>query len=226
MSYQDFIARKLDDWQPVGFKYDCAFDGLYPHQDALVRWAIRLGRAAIFADTGLGKTRMQVEWADVVSRYANGSILILAPLAVAEQTVEESARIGIRVTHVRDDSDIDPSEGCGIFITNYERLHLFDTSEFVGVVLDESSIIKHHDAKTLQTLLDAFRDTPYRLCATATQRLTTGLSLVRTQNFSASVRDQKCFLNTSCTTAARRKSGALRDMRGKHSGDGFQAGAQ
>ena len=168
MSYQDFIARKLADWRPVGFKYDCAFDGLYPHQDALVRWAIRLGRAAIFADTGLGKTRMQVEWADVVSRYANGSILILAPLAVAEQTVEESARIGIRVTHVRDDSDIDPSEGCGIFITNYERLHLFDTSEFVGVVLDESSIIKHHDAKTLQTLLDAFRDTPYRLCATAT----------------------------------------------------------
>lgn len=168
-SYDDFIAHKLADWSPVGFEYNGELGGgLFPHQDALVRWALRLGRAAIFADTGLGKTRMQVEWADVVSRHANGSILILAPLAVAEQTVEEAASIGVSVMHVRDQSDIDPSDGHGIFITNYDRLHRFDPECFIGIVLDESSIIKHHDTKTLAQLLAAFRDTPYRLCATAT----------------------------------------------------------
>lgn len=167
--YQEFIAHKLADWTPVGFEYDGDLGGgLFPHQDALVRWALRLGRAAIFADTGLGKTRMQVEWADVISRRANGNVLILAPLAVAEQTVEEAASIGVKVMHVRDHSDIGSTEGCGIFITNYDRLHRFDPTAFIGVVLDESSIIKHHDTKTLAHLLRAFRDTPYRLCATAT----------------------------------------------------------
>lgn len=169
MIYQEFISRKLADWQPVGFDYTGELGGgLFDHQESLVRWAIRLGRSAIFADTGLGKTRMQVEWADIVSRHANGNILILAPLAVAEQTVEEASSIGVKVTHVRDQSDVDPAENCGIFITNYDRMHRFDASRFIGIVLDESSIIKHHDAKTLQMLLDAFSDTPYRLCATAT----------------------------------------------------------
>ena len=167
--YDQFIAHKLADWKPCGFDYQGELGGgLFPHQDALVRWALRLGRAAIFADTGLGKTRMQVEWADVVSRHGNGSVLILAPLAVAEQTVEEAASIGVLVTHVRDHSDIDPAEGHGIFITNYDRLHRFETDYFIAVVLDESSIIKHHDTKTLAHLLSAFRETPYRLCATAT----------------------------------------------------------
>ena len=166
MSYQEFITKKLADWTPVGFDYtDPLGGGLFPHQDSLVRWALRLGRAAIFADTGLGKTRMQVEWADIVSRKTGGSVLILAPLAVAEQTVEESASIGVTVTHVRDQSEV---IGDGLFITNYDRLHRFDTSGFIGVVLDESSIIKHHDSKTLQLLLESFEHTPYRLCATAT----------------------------------------------------------
>lgn len=166
MSYQEFITKKLADWTPVGFDYTDSFcGGLFQHQDALVRWALRLGRAAIFADTGLGKTRMQVEWADVVSRKTGGSVLILAPLAVAEQTVEEAQSIGVTVTHVRDQSEVN---GDGLFITNYDRLHRFDTSAFIGVVLDESSIIKHHDSKTLQLLLESFQNTPYRLCATAT----------------------------------------------------------
>lgn len=172
MNYQDFIAKKLAAWEPVGFQYDGDLGGgLYPHQDALVRWAIRLGRAAIFADTGLGKTRMQLEWADVIANRTNGTILILAPLAVAEQTAEEGASIGINIAHVRDQSDIVEaidSSDCRIFITNYDRLHRFNTEAFTGVVLDESSIIKHHDAKTLAQLIEAFKETPYRLCATAT----------------------------------------------------------
>jgi hypothetical protein len=139
-------------------------DGLFPHQQALVKWALRRGRCAIFADTGLGKTRMQVAWADVVQKHTGGDILILAPLAVAQQTATEASACGVMVTHAHDDSEIRP----GINITNYDRLHKFDASRFVGVVLDESSVIKHHTSKTLQALLDAFKQTPYRLCATAT----------------------------------------------------------
>src|SRR5690606_32375001 len=91
-------------------------------------------------------------------------VLILAPLAVADQTVAEGASIGVQVRHARDKSELQP----GINIANYERLHRFDPEQFAGVVLDESSIIKHHDARTFSALTDAFRSTPYKLCATAT----------------------------------------------------------
>lgn len=107
---------------------------------------------------------MQLAWADAVHRYTGRPVLILAPLAVAPQTVREGATMGIEAVHVRDASEVGP----GINITNYDRLHRFDTSIFGAVVLDESSIIKHHDAKTLRTLLTAFRETPFKLCATAT----------------------------------------------------------
>lgn len=167
--YEQFISQKLAGWSPVGFEYDGPLGGgLFPHQDALVRWSLRMGRSAIFADTGLGKTRMQLEWADIVSKREDAPILILAPLAVAEQTAEEGASIGVDVRHVRDGSDIERTDTAGLYITNYDRLHRFDTSAFIGVVLDESSIIKHHDAKTLAKLLEAFQWTKYRLCATAT----------------------------------------------------------
>lgn len=162
--YQDYIARKLAGFEPCGIEPPESMPALFDFQEALTKWALRLGRAAIFADTGLGKTRMQLQWADAVSRHAGGSVLILAPLAVAEQTVEEGAAIGVGVEHHREQPDILPA----IVITNYERLHRFDASQFVGVVLDESSIIKHHDSKTLALLLDAFRHTPFKLCATAT----------------------------------------------------------
>ncbi len=165
MNYANFVTEKLLAVPPVGITADVPLiDGLFPHQQALVKWALRRGRAAIFADTGLGKTRMQVAWADVVQRETGGDLLILAPLAVAQQTVEEAADCGVKITHAHDASEVQP----GINITNYDRLHKFDASRFVGVVLDESSVIKHHTSKTLQSLLDAFSRTPYRLCATAT----------------------------------------------------------
>lgn len=163
--YTHFVTTKLRAAPPVGITRQVdLLQGLFPHQIDLVRWALRRGRAAIFADTGLGKTRMQVAWADVVQRETGGNLLILAPLAVAQQTVAEAAECGVTITHAHDDSEIRP----GINITNYDRLHKFDASRFVGVVLDESSVIKHHTSKTLQALLDAFSRTPYRLCATAT----------------------------------------------------------
>ncbi len=162
--YTQFIARKLRFQSGKGLDVPLRDYGLFPHQRDLVSWALRRGRSAIFADTGLGKSRMQVSWADTVARETGGDVLILAPLAVAEQTVEEGASIGVTVTHARDGADVRP----GINITNYARLHRFDCSRFVGVVLDESSVIKHHPSKTLAMLLDAFDQTPFKLCATAT----------------------------------------------------------
>lgn len=165
MNYESFVASKLHAVPPVGITRDVPLiDGLFPHQTTLTRWALRRGRAAIFADTGLGKTRMQLAWADAVRNETGGDVLILAPLAVADQTVEEAAGCGLSVNHAHDASGVKP----GINITNYDRLHKFNHERFVGVVLDESSVIKHHNSKTLDALLTAFARTPYRLCATAT----------------------------------------------------------
>lgn len=163
-AYQHFVAQKLCIVTRNGITSPLPDYQMFPHQVDLTRWALRRGSAAIFADTGLGKTRMQIAWADTVHRETGHDCLVLAPLAVAEQTVEEAARVGVAVRHVRDDADV---RG-GVSITNYDRLHKFDCGRFGAVVLDESSIIKHHTAKTLQTLLDAFKHAPFKLCATAT----------------------------------------------------------
>ena len=167
MSYADFISSKLSRVPPTGLSDVSAImlaPGLFDFQDAIVRWALRRGRAAIFADTGLGKSRMQLAWADTVHRETGHDVLILAPLAVAAQTVQEGREIGVAVNQCRDGSEVER----GITITNYDRLHRFDCSRFGAVVLDESSIIKHHTSKTLQILLDSFAQTPFKLCATAT----------------------------------------------------------
>lgn len=164
MRYSDYIGEKLSAVPPSGIDAEPQHDGMFPHQIDLTRWALRRGRAAIFADTGLGKTRMQVAWADTIHKRAGHDVLILAPLAVAQQTVEEGASLGVTITHCMDGADVRP----GINIANYERLHRFDASRFGAVVLDESSCIKHHETKTLKALIEAFEDTPYKLCATAT----------------------------------------------------------
>lgn len=165
MNYVDFVARKLGAVSATGIAEGFSVPTtLFPHQSALTAWALRRGRAAIFADTGLGKSRMQLAWADAVRRHTKRPVLILAPLAVAAQTVQEGAALSVEIQHVRDAAEVGP----GINITNYDRLHRFDPSIFGGVVLDESSCIKHHNSKTLQMLMDAFRDTQFKLCATAT----------------------------------------------------------
>jgi hypothetical protein len=165
MNYDDFVAGKLAHAVPTGLASVPALHGLFPFQRDLVAWALRRGRAAIFADTGLGKTRMQIEWARCVCDATKRSVLILAPLAVAAQTAREGAAIGVPVHVVRESSEIGAE---GIYITNYDRLHKFDPLAFGAVVLDESSIIKHHNAKTFATLMSAFAAVPFKLCATAT----------------------------------------------------------
>jgi hypothetical protein len=164
-AYQQLIERKLAMTAPTGLMYvpDLS-SSLFQHQEALTNWSLRRGRAAIFADTGLGKTRMELSWSKAVVDVCKHDVMMLAPLAVAAQTVKEGEAIGIDVNLCRDDSDVRP----GINITNYDRLHKFDTRRVNGVVLDESSCIKHHDSKTLQTLMDAFAHAPFKLCATAT----------------------------------------------------------
>jgi DNA modification methylase len=118
----------------------------------------------MFLDTGLGKTIQQCEWAHQVTRATSGNVLIAAPLCVSQQTVEEAAKFGIEVRYVRDQSQVQP----GISITNYEMLKHFDPVQFVGVVLDESSILKDHTSKTRQMIIEMFSRTPYRLSCTAT----------------------------------------------------------
>ena len=165
MNYDDFVSRKLALIPPAGI--DARFvdaTHLFPHQADLARWAVKRGRAAVFAETGLGKMRIELAWSNAIRSATQGDILILSPLAVAAQIVAEGERIGVNATHCRDDSDVRP----GINVLNYDRLHRVDAERFKGVVLDESSIIKHHDTKTLAHLLDAFARTPYKLPASAT----------------------------------------------------------
>jgi hypothetical protein len=153
VKYSEFISSKLQIHEPVGIE-DATVESehLFDFQRDVVAWALRRGRCAIFAAVGLGKTRMQLTWAARVHAHTGQPVLILAPLAVAEQTSEEGAKIGVSVKVCREASDVTT----GINITNYDRVHKFDASMFGAVVLDESSIIKHHTAKTLQTMLDMF----------------------------------------------------------------------
>lgn len=141
MDYADFIQRKQRVWIGLGIDPRAVDipDVLYPWQIALVRWALKKGRAAIFADCGLGKTFMQVAWAEAL----NVPTLILAPLCVAEQTVAEAAKLGIGVYYAADHSQ---AHGRRIVITNYERLEKFDASAFSAVVLDESRVDDGHRA--------------------------------------------------------------------------------
>lgn len=166
LAYDEFLEKKLQYVSPTGFSVspETTWKHLFPFQSDLVRWALRRGRCAIFAATGLGKTRMQLTWANEIANRTGGNVLILAPLAVASQTVHEGEKIGISAALCRESSDVTP----GINVTNYDRLHKFNPKDFAAVVLDESSIIKHHDAKTFNLMVEAFGNTKYKLCATAT----------------------------------------------------------
>lgn len=159
-TYEAFLASKRRLVGNEGIEPGEVHPSLFPFQRDIVRWAVRKGRAAIFADVGLGKTRMQVEWARLLGQRT----LILSPLAVAHQTIREAAAIGVEVVYAKDQSEA----GSGISITNYERLERFDAGAFGAVVLDESSILANFSGITKRLLVEMFAETPYRLCCTAT----------------------------------------------------------
>lgn len=164
MNYSDFLDRKTQLGCDHGFEPSWMPDNLFPFQMSLVEWACRKGRAAIFADCGLGKTPMQLTWAENVVRKTDGRVLILTPLAVAFQTVKEGEKFGIEVKHRREGLQ----NGDRIVVTNYERLHYFNPNDFDGVVCDESSILKNFDGETRKAITDFMRKRPYRLLCTAT----------------------------------------------------------
>lgn len=168
MSYRDFLRSKLAPPGPCGFDVcdDEIHPGLFPHQRIGARWALKRGRSALLYSTGLGKSRTMAEWARHILARTGGPILVLTPLAVAPQLVEEFARGCVAAEYMKAESrgDFMP----GVVVTNYERLKNFTPSRYKAVILDESSIIKNHEGSTRHALTEAFRDTPYKLCCTAT----------------------------------------------------------
>ncbi len=163
MDYAEFLERKTGIGVGDGFEPLWMPDFLYGFQSHLTEWAVRQGRAAIFADCGLGKTPMQLVWAENVRRHTGKPVLILTPLAVASQSVEEAEKFGVDAARSSDGT----VHKC-ITVTNYHRLHYFKPDDFGGVVCDESSILKSFNGKYRQDITTFMKRVPYRLLATAT----------------------------------------------------------
>jgi hypothetical protein len=164
MSYAEFLNRKSQQHSESGFEPLWMPDFLFDFQQHLADWGIRKGRGAIFADCGLGKTVIQLVWAENVVRKTNRPVLILTPLAVSHQTEREAEKFGIEAKRSQDGKH----NGAGIVITNYERLRHFDSTDFAGVVCDESSILKNFDGRTKAAVTEFCRLFSYRLLCTAT----------------------------------------------------------
>lgn len=166
MNYKEFLNNKRFVLESSGFDIDTSElnPKLFQYEKDVVRWALKKGKACIFSDCGTGKTAMQLEWAQKVHEHTNGMILILAPLAVSEQTKREGEKFGIDVKVCEKQDD------CvnGINITNYEKLDRFVANKFVGIVLDESSILKSYSGKVRTSIINNFHEVPYKLACTAT----------------------------------------------------------
>lgn len=166
-SYRAFLKEKNYVLESTGFQ---VFQKdlnpmLFQYQKDIVRWALAKGKAAVFSDCGTGKTAIQLVWADEICRRTGGTVLILAPLAVADQTRREGEKFGVTSYVAASQNDVVPG---AVNITNYEKLDKFVSSEFVGVVLDESSILKSFTGKARTAIINRFAKTDYRLACTAT----------------------------------------------------------
>jgi hypothetical protein len=164
-AYQEFLRKKAITDPSTGITDipelpDC----LFPHQADIVKWALRRGRAALFAGTGLGKSLMELAWADAIVRVKGGMILLLAPLAVSNQMIREADKFGIPARIVSCQNDCTE----GVNVTNYQKLDHFDLSQFIGIILDESSILKNESGHYRNRLVEAASQIPFRLAATAT----------------------------------------------------------
>lgn len=164
--YEEFIKNKTKVIVDSGFdiELDQLNENLFDYQKLIVRWALRKGRCALFEDTGLGKTIQQLEWANQVHKHTNKPVLILSPLAVSSQTELEAEKFGIVAKKIENNEQVIN----GINIINYEKLHKIDTEQFIGVVLDESSILKAFTGKESMLLIKTFNKTPYKLSCSAT----------------------------------------------------------
>ena len=213
MTYQEFLHSKTRRVGMSGFEANDFPAQLFPWQVKIVQWACKKGRAAIWADTGLGKTAMQLAWAEQVHRQTGKPVLILTPIAVSRQTEAEAGKFGICATVVEENSSD------AIQITNYEKLHRFDASVYGGVVLDESSILKSFMGKTKRGLVETFRETPYKLACTATPAPNDNLELLNHCEFLGIMNSNEClsrwFINDSMKAGNYRlKAHAKRDFWG------------
>lgn len=166
MNYRDFLKNKRFVLESSGFDIDKSNLNpmLYDFQKDIVRWALKKGKACIFADCGLGKTPMQLSWAHQVYKHTGGMVLILAPLSVADQTKREAEKFGYIAKVVENQEQCIP----GINVTNYEKLDRFTANKFAGIVLDESSILKSYSGKVRTSIIQNFHEVPYKLACTAT----------------------------------------------------------
>ena len=165
-AYHDLIAKKRVAFEPRGLaKIPALNAAMFPHQHHSTDFALRTGCAAMFLDTGLGKSLCALDWGRVVVEHTNKPVLMLAPLAVAMQHEREAGKFGIDAKAVREPEEIG---GARVYITNYDRLDKFDASQFGGVILDESSILKSFTGATTRKLITTFAQTPFRLACTAT----------------------------------------------------------
>lgn len=164
-SYAEFLERKRMVDPMTGMSSVPDLPGfLFPHQRDIVAWALRRGRAAIFAGTGLGKTAMELVWSDAVAKHTGKPVLIFAPLAVSQQHIREAKKFGLSARIVKAQDECAP----GVNVTNYQKIEHFDLTAFGGIVLDESSILKSTDGHYRNKLIEDCAAVPFRLAATAT----------------------------------------------------------
>ncbi len=162
-AYAEFLEQKAQSGEGCGFDPVWIPSFLFDFQSALVEWGCRKGHAAIFADCGLGKTPMQLVWAENIVRKTGGRVLVITPLAVGAQTIREGEKFGIECRKATE-----TKIHAGINVINYERLHYLKPEDFEGVVLDESSILKSFDGQRRSEITEFMRTRPYRLLCTAT----------------------------------------------------------
>ena len=213
MQYSEFLKNKSVEHRASGFGIGESELNplLFDWQKVLVRWALFKGRAALFEDCGLGKTPQQLEWANRVHIKTGKDILILAPLAVSLQTKREGEKFNIPVTVCKSQEDVKP----GINITNYEKLDNFDPAAFIGIVLDESSILKNFAGKFRNQIIESFLNTPYKLACTATPSPNDYAELGNTAEFLGVMTRSEMlsmfFINDAGDTGTWRLKGHVRD---------------
>ena len=166
VNYDEFLRRKEIKAPLSGMELTPELSShLFPHQAETVDFLLRAGRGAAFLDTGMGKTAVELEWGKHVVEYENKPVLMLAPLAVGKQHLREAERFGVDAAIAKEQAEV---KGARIYVTNYERLHLFDKEKFAGIILDESSVIKNYTGKTTRALNEFGSSLRWKLPATAT----------------------------------------------------------
>lgn len=210
LDYKKYLERKMRRFDESGFEVENLNQHLFDFQKWIVKTALKKGRFAIFADCGLGKTLMQLEWSFRVSEHTGKPVLILAPLAVSCQTIEEGHKFGIACDKYTDQTEK------GVYITNYEQLENIDADIFGGIVLDESSILKNFEGKTKELLISKFSQTPYKLACTATPSPNDAMELGNHAEFlNAMTRNEMLamyFIHDGGDTAKWRLKGHAKDL--------------